>query len=661
MSRLPHCAVSLPGRHIGPMVLAAFSLAATFVPSVLRAQQTAPRVVPQYTRIFASDTMDISYLALSPDGRWIVFTASEGTTTLNLWVVPASGGTPRRLTGGRYLDVRPQWFPESDRIAFESNRPSAPDGSHSYVMVLPFDPVVGEAAGLPRRVTLEPGTGPSVSPDGESIVYFSSGDWTKHVRIVPATGGRERTLATFDGQVSHAAWTPDGTTVIYSFRPSTSGARKFMEVLVTGGASREIATLPSWRWRCLGAGCEYVIKPLSESPRDAPSFEVGRLTGEAVARFSLYRNMTPQVLTPDGGSLIAVRRDMVAPLKVLALAGGPPRQLGSATAVETPVGWMPDSDRLVFATQLNGRDALLSISLAGGTAEQLPLPEGEVTPDPSASYTLSNDGRRLLYGEEQPGTSDLRVEVVDLETGRLEVLTDAFPRNPAEIWLAGGGGALWKDGDDFLYIESRGEELQLRASHPDGSTSLLRTFARRDSVQGFGVVGSRVAFTKQSDGQSSVFVADGQAPSREILTVEGLVWSPVWSHDGRHIAAPYQAPGATGWQLLVVEVSETGERIGEPRYLEAGADWWWNHRWLPNGRAIVLVGLTVRNEYDIWLVSLEEGSRPVPLTEDEPWVSWFELSPDGQHVAYSSYTARGSSIWRVDLGDVLARGTVRER
>ena len=56
----------------------------------------------------------------------------------------------------------------------------------------------------------------------------------------------------------------------------------------------------------------------------------------------------------------------------------------------------------------------------------------------------------------------------------------------------------------------------------------------------------------------------------------------------------------------------------------------------------------------IWLVSLREGDPPVNLTRDESSKMWnYSLSPDGKYIAYPAEIPRGSSIWRVDLGDVL--------
>lgn len=52
----------------------------------------------------------------SPDGKWVAFIQRNGTDN-DLWVVPATGGTPTQLTRGKAL-ASPVWSPDSNEIAF---------------------------------------------------------------------------------------------------------------------------------------------------------------------------------------------------------------------------------------------------------------------------------------------------------------------------------------------------------------------------------------------------------------------------------------------------------------------------------------------------------------------------------------------------------------
>src|SRR2546426_9723028 len=68
----------------------------------------------------------ISSPAISPDGRWVVFTVTEpsyteGEQVSDLWLVPTDGSAePRRLTNTKTGESGAGWRPESRRIAYWS-------------------------------------------------------------------------------------------------------------------------------------------------------------------------------------------------------------------------------------------------------------------------------------------------------------------------------------------------------------------------------------------------------------------------------------------------------------------------------------------------------------------------------------------------------------
>lgn len=60
----------------------------------------------------------------SPDGGWIAYSLDHGLPSANIFVIPATGGTPTRITyADEYYDGAPSWSPDGGWIAFES-RPS---------------------------------------------------------------------------------------------------------------------------------------------------------------------------------------------------------------------------------------------------------------------------------------------------------------------------------------------------------------------------------------------------------------------------------------------------------------------------------------------------------------------------------------------------------
>ena len=235
--------------------------------------------------------------------------------------------------------------------------------------------------------------------------------------------------------------------------------------------------------------------------------------------------------------------------------------------------------------------------------------------------------------------------------------------------MAGPGGTPNTAGNDFLYLEHKGEQVELRATSPAGTSRLLRSFPASARRGPRGVHGDWVAWGILEAGSTG----SGQGPRSRIIAAKGPDGTPkelavieggsgfddiVWSADGRWIAATaYLGRGDEAEvKIAVVGVTPAGDVSVPVRLIEAPiVPAAWGLRWLPDGSAVTVYAQSRPDwTFHLWLVPLQNGARPVQLSRDEnDQILTNVLSPDGRYIAYQVQVERGSSLWLADFGNAL--------
>jgi Tol biopolymer transport system component len=164
----------------------------------------------------------------SHDGGTILF-SSEGPDNVHVYAIAASGGQPRRLTGGNSHNCMAIYSADGASIYFASNRE---DGFQLWRM-----PANG---GEPVRITRRGGHAVKESPDGRTLYYTKDHGAVSSLWSVPSQGGEELQVA---GVVVADAFSPAGSGVYY-IGWSAAGRRASIEHLSTARAASTLLRLP---------------------------------------------------------------------------------------------------------------------------------------------------------------------------------------------------------------------------------------------------------------------------------------------------------------------------------------------------------------------------------------------------------------------------------
>jgi tricorn protease len=398
-----------------------------------------------------------SFPRFSPDGKQVAFT-SEYDGNREVYVMPAEGGTPKRLTISATLgrdDVSDRMGPNNIVMAWENTKPlivfrSRMKSFNDFIGSL-F--TVGLDAELPQQVPVPRGGFTSFSPDDSKMAFnrvFREFRTWKHYRggmaddiwIHDFKTGATENLTNNPAQDICPMWGPDNKIYFISDR---DGRMNLFVIDLAAKATKQLTSFKDFDIKFPSIGKDSIVFEQAGYiwRYDLKSGQATPLPIEikedlAIGRSTLVdasKHIESVNLAPDGERTIVVARGDI--FSVPAKEGTPRNLTKTSNAHERDAVWSPDGKWIAYNSDVTGENELY-VRAQDGKGDTVQLTSGADTYYYTAKW--SPDSKKLLWSDRLQ-----RLRFVDVTTktvtqvdqdkwGEIEI----FSWSPDSQWIGWG-------------------------------------------------------------------------------------------------------------------------------------------------------------------------------------------------------------------------------
>jgi Tol biopolymer transport system component/DNA-binding winged helix-turn-helix (wHTH) protein len=388
----------------------------------------------------AAEAFGDVYATFSPDGRVVAFVRFYSEVAADLYVIPATGGTPRRLTTDERAIGAIAFARDGQSLLYSANRDGrtsvwrvSVDGSTSKpsrvyesargitgLAALPSETgVVVAESDVDLDVWLAPTSGsqaprslapstrvdalPRYSPDGARVAFVSERSGQPELWVADTSGENVVRLTTIGSVRGLPAWSPNGDAIAVE-----RGAGTGSELWIVDPARQNATRVPLALRDALAPSWSPDGRSLYVSSRQNGRWDVFRVAVEdgTFEQITTAGGMGARA-TADGQSIVYAK-PYARGLWRLDLMTKVESRIATALGAGDCTNWDLVGDILYFVDRdTDGRQSIRSAPLGGGrpntVVRNVRVPVG------SGGLSVAPDGRSVLYGQIGRRDGDLMI------------------------------------------------------------------------------------------------------------------------------------------------------------------------------------------------------------------------------------------------------------
>ena len=391
----------------------------------------------------------------SPDGKWIAF-LGQYDGNADVYVMPAEGGEPRRLTWHPGNDTPVGWTPDGKKVLFTSARQAYADFERLYTV-----PVEG---GVPEVLPMWRGESASFSPDGARIAYVPNLRWqeswkryrggqTTPIYIVRLNDLQLEKVPRGNSNDDNPVWMGD---TVY-FLSDRNGPITLFAYDTKAKTVKQVLENTGFDLKSINAGPDVLVYEQFGGvylfdPKTGKSSHVNiQIAADLPATRPHWVKVNDKIqnasISPTGARAVFEARGEI--LTVPAEKGDIRNLTRTTTVAERDPAWSPDGKWIAFFADESGEYALHLVDQSGlGEVKKISLGN-----PPSFFYgpTWSPDSKKIVFTDKR-----LNLWYVDIEKGTpVRVVTDIYDAWGVHFTPTWSPDSKWITYSRFLFNHQR--------------------------------------------------------------------------------------------------------------------------------------------------------------------------------------------------------------